>query len=309
MILDRIRWPRVAVCLAGFCIAAGCAQHASVATVSTTSPTKPLVVATTTTMAYFVRSVGGELVRVETIVPLGASPETYEPRPQDLVMVSHAALVVQNGAGLEAWLGKVLANSMRPGTKILTLSDGVPAHEFPAGSRITNPHFWLDPVYAQLYVREIATAVQGIDPVHAATYQRNAAAEIARIQQLDTWIRSRIAQLPASDRAMITFHDAWYYFDRRYGIRDLGSVVSSPGKEPSAAQFAALIAKAKAAHMHAIFGEPEYSPRLVQQLADSAGIRTVTNLYDDSLGTTPSLSSYEGIMHYDVDTIVNALHG
>src|SRR5579864_3006434 len=211
------------------------------------------VLATTTTMAALVRTVTADRLHVDTLVPLGASPETYEPRPQDLVKVSRAALIVQNGAGLETWLAKILSSARPSGVKVLTLSDGI-AHAFTAStSGYANPHFWLDPLYAQIYIKEISGALSALDPSGATGYRNNAVAERRRLQQLDGWIRTRIATVPPQRRVMITFHDAWLYFDRRYGIRDLGSIVSSPGKEPSAAEFAALIAKAKANNVHAIF--------------------------------------------------------
>ena len=106
---------------------------------------------------------------------------------------------------------------------------------------------------------------------------------------------------------MICFHDAWYYFDKRYGIRDVGAIEPSPGQEPSAGAFAQLIAQAKASHVRAVFAEPQFSPKLARQLAEGAGIATVTDLYDDTLGTTPALSTYEGLMRFDVARIVEAL--
>jgi manganese/iron transport system substrate-binding protein len=156
-------------------------------------------------------------------------------------------------------------------------------------------------------VRKIARALASVDPQNATHYNANAAAETRRLSELDRWIRRRIATIPPQNRAMIAFHDAWYYFDGRYGIRDIGAVESFPGKEPSAGELAALIATAKKNNVRAIFAEPEFSPKLAKQLAEGAGIKTVTDLYDDSLGTTPELSTYEGLMHHDVDTIVEAL--
>jgi len=262
------------------------------------------VIATTSTLASLVKAVADDRVHLDTLVPLGASPETYEPTPRDLVSLEHAGLLIENGAGLEAWLTKTIESARNPALQVLVLSSEIPGMQ---DGHYANPHFWLDPVYAQIYVKEIAAGLSRLDPAGAPLYQRNASAESKRLQQLDLWIRGQIASIPPQDRVTITFHDAWYYFDRRYGIRDLGSVVTSPGKEPSAAEFAALIAKAKANHVRAAFAEPEFSPKLINELASSANIRTVTNLYDDSLGRTPQLSTYEGMLRYDVNTIVGAL--
>jgi ABC-type Zn uptake system ZnuABC Zn-binding protein ZnuA len=313
MILDKKRRAGVFALLLGVALT-GCSRSPGSASLATTPahsgnavPAIKTVVATTTTLAALVTPVAGDRVQVHALVPVGTSPETYEPKPHDIVLLEHADLLVENGAGLEAWLTKVISSARSSTLQILVLSDGIPGIGGASSGQFVNPHFWLDPVYAQIYVKEIATALSRTDPAGTAIYVRNAAAEIRRLQALDAWIRGQVATIPPQNRVTITFHDAWYYFDRRYGVRDLGSVVDSPGKEPSAAEFAALIAKAKAYHVRAVFAEPEFSPKLINQLAASANIRTVTSLYDDSLGQTPQLSTYEGMMHYDVQTIVNAL--
>lgn len=314
MILDYIRSGlALALALGGLCACS--ATHVPqakplAATAPGTDVGSPNVVVTTTTIAALASSVAGSRIQIHTLVPLGASPETYEPTPRDVVMLEHADLLIENGAGLEAWLQKIIASARSPRLSVLVLSSGLPVMSSSGASApngFGNPHLWLDPAFAQAYVRRISDALVRLDPAGAAIYKRNSAAQLQRLRSLDVWIRSRVSTVPPADRVMITFHDAWFYFDRRYGILDLGSVVTAPGREPSAADFAALIAKAKANHVRAIFGEPEYSPKLVEQLASSAHVRIVANLYDDSLGQSPQLSSYEGMLRYDVDTIVQAL--
>lgn len=273
---------------------------------------RPVVVATTTTLAALVVPVAGDFASVHALVPVGVSPETYEPTPRDLVELSRATLVVENGAGLDGWLDKLIKSSATH-ARVLVLSAVItrPRDSTSAGSGTRppplNPHFWLDPNYAELYVAEIGRALAHADPAHATAYRANAAAEIGRLAKLDAFIRRRIATIPPNRRVMIAFHDAWYYFDKRYGIRDVGSIESSPGKEPSAADLAALIALAKSSGVRAIFAEPEFSPRLARQLAEGAGVKTVTDLYDDSLGATPDLATYGGMMRHNVETIVGAL--
>jgi ABC-type Zn uptake system ZnuABC Zn-binding protein ZnuA len=174
-------------------------------------------------------------------------------------------------------------------------------------ARAQNPHFWLDPLRASAYAATIAGALERADPRHAAAYRANLKQTQARYRALDRWIARRVATIPPGQRVMICFHDAWYYFDKRYGIQDVGAIEPSPGQEPTAGAFARLIATAKAYHVHAVFAEPQFSPKLARQLADGAGIATVADLYDDTLGTTPALSTYEGLMRFDVARIVEAL--
>src|SRR5260370_39752775 len=91
------------------------------------------------------------------------------------------------------------------------------------------------------------------DPADARNFQTNANRETAEIAQLDIWIRAKVATVPARQRAMICFHDAWYYFDRRYGIKNVGSIEVSPGQEPSPGYFARLVGLAKSNGVRVIF--------------------------------------------------------
>jgi ABC-type Zn uptake system ZnuABC Zn-binding protein ZnuA len=314
MILDKVMPPAARVVLIGaFALAAvACGRQTAPGGSAGTTPvasaggSKIKVAATISTLAALVEAVGGDNVDVFSIVPVGVSPETYDPAPQDLVKVARAQLIIENGAGLELWLQKLLTSAANSQARVLVLSDGMPMVGADVEGSI-NPHLWLDPIYAQQYVRKIAAALREIDPAHAAAYSANERTEIAKLAVLDRWIRGQIATIPPDQRAMITFHDAWLYFDRRYGLRDIGAIERSPGQQPSAAGLAALIKQARDNHVHAIFAEPQFSPKLAAQLAASAGITTVSDLYDDTLGTTPQLQTYEGMMRYDVDTIVKAL--
>jgi ABC-type Zn uptake system ZnuABC Zn-binding protein ZnuA len=145
------------------------------------------------------------------------------------------------------------------------------------------------------------------DPAGAATYRANAAALDARLAGLATRIRAQIATIPPAGRNMIVFHNAWLYYNRRFGLRTLGEIEEVPGSEPSAAHLAQLVDAARAFHVKAIFAEPEYNPKLVETLAHSAGIATVAVLYDDSVGTSPQTRDYVSMLETDTATIVGAL--
>lgn len=304
MILDKT----MSFGLAGLLIVAlaGCAQKSDQVASGTAAARRPSaqlnVVATFSTLGAIVADVGGDRVSVTSLVPVGAAPETYEPAPSDIVRLEHADLVFENGAGLETWMDHLLRSVNAP-QKLVVLA---PQAAIASEGRI-NPHYWLDPAYAASYAAKTAAALERIDPAGGAVYRRNLAATRAKYAALDRWIRSRVATVPSDRRVMICFHDAWYHFDARYGIRDVGAVEPVPGEEPSARAFAQLIADAQRYQVHAVFAEPQFSPKLAQQLASGAGISTVTDLYDDTLGGTPALSTYVGLMRYDVNRIVEAL--
>ncbi len=258
------------------------------------------VVTTFSTLNSFVEGVGGNRVNVQNLVPVGASPETYQPSPQDVAALSGAQLVVENGAGIEAWLQHTIQSAGNTHMRVLVLSDGL--------SKIDrNPHLWMDPVLARAYVDKIRAALDQLDPAHKTEYDRNAAAYGARLVALQGWIATQIATIPREQRAMIVFHNAWDYYNRRFGIQTVGVIELSPGQDPNPAYIAALVDSARKHHVRAVFAEPEYSPKLAQTLAKSAGIRIVSNLYDDSVGNDPRVHDYTSMLRYDTSVIVQAL--
>ncbi len=257
------------------------------------------VLATTTLLASLASDVGRGRAEVTSLLPVGASPETYQPAPADMVRVHAAALIVENGAGLESWLAPML-RSGAPHTPIVNCSDGLPIVA-------ANPHLWLDPEYARHYATAIRDGMIAADPAGAATYRANAAALDARLAALTTRIRTQIATIAPANRNMIVFHNAWLYYNRRFGLRTLGVIEEIPGSEPNAAHLARLIDLARAAHVRAIFAEPEYNPKVVNAVARSAGIRRVALLYDDSVGTSRLTRDYISMLDTDTATIVGAL--
>jgi ABC-type Zn uptake system ZnuABC Zn-binding protein ZnuA len=170
-----------------------------------------------------------------------------------------------------------------------------------------NPHLWLDPTYARHYVAAMRDGMSAADPAGAAVYRANAAALDGRLAALGAHIAARIATIPPAQRNMLVFHNAWLYFNRRFGLHTLGEIEETPGSEPSAAHLAQLVDAARAVHLRAIFAEPEYNPKLVRTLARSAGITTVAVLYDDSVGTSPQTRDYISMLETDAATIVAAL--
>jgi len=258
------------------------------------------VVTTISTLNSLVQGVGGDLVSVRSIVPVGASPETYQPTPQDVAMLSGARLLVENGAGLESWLSKMLATAAAPGLKVVVCADGLHVKN-------DNPHLWMDPVNARHYVLAIRDGLIAVDPKNAPTYRKNARAYNAKLVALQKYIQAKIDTLPPSHRYMIVFHNAWQYYDDRFGLTTLDFVERNPGQEPNPQHIASIIDLAKAHHVHGVFSEPEYSPKILYAIAQGAGVKVVENLYDDSIGTDPRVGDYISMLTFDTNEIVNAL--
>ncbi|HLI95876.1 MAG TPA: metal ABC transporter substrate-binding protein [Candidatus Baltobacteraceae bacterium] len=264
------------------------------------SAAKINVVTTFSTLNSFVQGVGGDRVQVQNLVPVGASPEEYQPTPQDIATLSNAQLVVENGLGIEAWLQHLLENAANRNARILVLSDGLAHIDH-------NPHLWMDPVNARTYVGKIRDALVEIDPTHKAEYTANAKAYDTRLTALQTWVGKQVATIPPRQRAMIVFHNAWAYYNRRFGIDTIGIIELNPGQDPNPAYIGQLVDLARQHHVRAVFSEPEYSPKLAQTLAKSAGIQIVSNLYDDSIGNDPRVHDYVSMLRYDTGVIVQAL--
>jgi ABC-type Zn uptake system ZnuABC Zn-binding protein ZnuA len=257
------------------------------------------VLATTTLLASLASDVGRGRAQVTSLLPVGASPETYQPTPADIVRAHSAALIIANGAGIEAWLTPMLQSGASH-TPVVNASDGLPIEA-------ANPHLWLDPRYAQYYVAKMRDAMIAADPAGAATYRANTAALVIRLKDLEKRIRVQIATIPRANRNMIVFHNAWQYYNARFGLHTLGVIEEVPGSEPSAAHLAQLIDLARSHHVRAIFAEPEYNTKLVNAVARSAGIPHVAMLYDDSVGTSPQTRDYISMLDTDTATIVQAL--
>jgi ABC-type Zn uptake system ZnuABC Zn-binding protein ZnuA len=272
------------------------------------APRSITVVTTTTVFADLIANVGGDLVAVTSLVPKNGDVHTFEPKPADVRAVAGAKLLVMNGLGLDDWLEATIANAAPPGTPLVKLAVDLPGVVLLAGEGggSPNPHLWLDVSYAKLYVDRIAEALAAVDPAHAAEYRARHDAYVARLVALDGAVRSQIATIPEANRKVVMFHDAFSYFARAYGITIVGVAVPAPGQDPSAGYSAQLIAAIRAAGVKAIFSEAQFPTRLVDQLATETGARVVADMYDDSLGDPP-VSSYEALMTWDVDRMVEAL--
>ena len=272
------------------------------------------VVATTTVFADLVREAGGAAVRVTSLVPAGGDPHTYAPTPSDVRSIAGADLVVMNGLGVDDWLKPLVAEAKRPLSALVELGPVEPGVTYLAGiggaaaggAGAVNPHLWLNVAYAELYVQRIVAALQAAAPAKQAALRVSGDAYLARLAALDAAIRAQIATLPAANRKLVSYHDAFPYFAAAYGLTIVGTVVPAPGQDPSAGQVVALIDAIRASGVKAIFSEAQFNPKVEQQLAAEAGVTVVSNLYNDALGAPP-LDTYEAIMRWNADRVVEAL--
>jgi ABC-type Zn uptake system ZnuABC Zn-binding protein ZnuA len=265
------------------------------------------VVATTTVLGDIVRQIGGSHVDVASLVPPGGEVHTFDPTPTDLTRVAEAELIVMNGLGLDEWLGRLALDSGTTATTTV-LAEGLDGVEYLSGheDEAVNPHLWLNVRYGIAYAERVGEALALVDPDHAAAYEAGTAAYTARLADLDAWAREQLAAIPAEDRRIVSFHEAFPYLAAAYGLEVVGTVIDVPGQDPSAGEIAALIDAIRASGAKAVFSEAQFNDQLARTIAEEGGVSVESDLYSDSLGDPPA-DTYEGIIRWDVERIVAAL--
>lgn len=267
-------------------------------------------VATFSVIGDLVEQVGGNRVRVDSIVPLGGDPHTWEATPREARNLAAADILFYNGLGLEIWVDRLIENTARQDLPVVVLSEGLTplagpkftAHSHEQG----DPHFWLDVQHAMTYVERIRDALIDVDPNNRDYYQANAAEYLQELVELDQWITKQIQTIPAENRQIITYHDAFGYLANRYGLTISGFLVTNPDREPSAREMGEIIGRLQEFARPVIFIEPQLdsSARYAQAIAQEVG-GDVAYLYSDSL--SQEVSTYKAMMEHNGKTLVEAL--
>ncbi|MGV2980154.1 metal ABC transporter substrate-binding protein [Camelimonas sp. ID_303_24] len=280
------------------------------------------VVASFSILADLARQVGGERVEVAALVGPGGDVHVFSPAPADAKRIAAARLIITNGLALEGWLPRLISAS---GAKapVVVASKGVNAahldgdgshHDHDHGATQKHdhggldPHAWQDVANVRTYARNIRDGLIAVDPAGRAVYEKNAAAYLARLDDLDADIRRRMAAIPADRRRIITTHDAFGYFGRAYGLGLIAPQGLSTDTEASAADVARVVRQIRAEKAPAVFLENIADPRLMQRVARETGVKPGGQLYTDSLsppdGPAPT---YIDMMRRNVETLENAL--
>ncbi|MDX6560935.1 MAG: hypothetical protein QOD65_749 [Gaiellales bacterium] len=275
----------------------------------------PDVVATTTQIGDWARAIGGDAVHVHQILQPNTDPHEYEPRPADVEAVAGAALVFESGDRLDAWMGTVISNA-GGSPHVVDLGAQVPVRLAgesggPGASRY-DPHWWHDPRNAEAAVAAIRAALVAADPAHASVYRANAGAYLKRLRALDAGIRACLARVPATQRKLVSDHDAFNYFAHRYGIAIVGAVIPSQTTQAqaSAADIAGLVRLVHREHVRAIFPESSLSPKLAEQIARETGARADYTLYGDTLGPSGSPgATYLSMEQANADAMLRGFTG
>ncbi len=267
------------------------------------------VAATTTQLGDLARAVAGSRAGVRQILEPSSDPHAYEPRPSDVKAVTGAEVVLRSGGDLDAWLGDVLANAGSD-ARTITILDDLPAPRRDAGG--IDPHWWQDPRNAVAAVQRIRDALSAADPAGRATYDANATRTLARLRALDSAIAGCMRRIPASERKLVTDHDALGYYADRYGIEVIGTVIpaNSTQAQASAGEVARLVRTIRSAGVATIFPESSVNPKLTRAIARDAGARVGPALYADTLGAEGSPgATYIGSLRANTQALVAGFSG
>jgi ABC-type Zn uptake system ZnuABC Zn-binding protein ZnuA len=281
----------------GLVLLAAC--QASAAPVSQEGQIKVLTLSSF--LADMAQQVAGDRLEVETLVPIGVDPHTFQPTPQDVTKIANSQVLIANGAGLEEWLGEIIDNA---GGKRLVIEAAQGLSGPP--SRPGDPHFWLDPNYGIHYVEQIRDGFIAVDPQGEAIYTQNAAQYIQELGELDAWIVEQVEMVPVEQRLLVTNHESFGYFADRYGFQIVGTIIpsSSSGSSPSALQLVQLLEAIKATNSPAIFLESGTNPELAEQVAQEAGVELIVDLLTHSVEPP---GGYIDMLQYNTSAIVAAL--
>lgn len=273
------------------------------------------VVTTTPDLHSLVLAVGGPHVDAVTLVPPGSDAEAYVPRPQDLERLRGARLVVRIGLDYDLWLDRLLRQAGRPellrggpghvdtsgAVALLDVKDGGlggGAHAHGAG----NPHYWLDPTNAEIMTGHITEALARLDAPNARYYEQRRLQFLGQLgQRVRDW-QTRLA--PLAGQPLLTYHNNWPYFARRFRLRFAGTIEPRPGVAPSPAALAALLRQMREQRIGIIVRHPQEPLRDVEFLARKAGARVA--VLAASVGDLPAARDFLSLFDTNVAALLAA---
>ena len=256
-------------------------------------------VATIHPLAAILRELVPNATRVSVLVPPGASPHTFEPRPSDLRAVQSARALFFVSSELDGWATRLPAVR-----KIAVLDRIPPEHRLPTApdGKGTDPHFWTDPVTVKASLPGLTGVLCTLEEADCAVVRSNAERFSAELERLDREVHELLE--PVRGAPVVLFHPSFRYFLRRYGLDLAGVIEPSPGKEPTPRSLTSLVKTVRATGAKVVFTEPQLPAGPAAALAEAAAIRVAVL---DPLGGTPGRSGYAEIVRYNARILREAL--
>lgn len=278
----------------------------------------PNVASTVAPISSIIRNVGGSRINLRGIVPNGTNSHTFEPAPSDAILLSQADIVIVNGLDLEIPTIALAEANAKPGSEIVTLGDKTITEadyaydfSFPEDAGKPNPHLWMNVPYAIAYAGIAAeTLIQRL-PNEASYITDNLNRYLAVLETLDVGIMEAVQTIPEQNRKLLTYHDSWAYFAKRYGMTVIGAAQPSDFSEPSAQEVAGLIDQIRESGVPAVFGSEVFPSPVLEQIAEESGATYIDQLRDDDPPGEPNAPehTYIGMMLKDMELMIPALGG
>lgn len=268
----------------GAAAGAALALLAFVAPASAQTPDRPKRIVTTFTILQDIaQNVAGDKAIVESITKPGAEIHDYEPTPLDIVKAQAADLVLWNGLGLERWFERFFQGVKNVPSAVVT--EGIVPMGIAEGpySGKPNPHSWMSPANAVVYVENIRKALVKLDPANAPTYDRNAAAYTAQLKALDAPIAATLAKIPADRRTLVSCEGAFSYLAKNYDLKELYLWAINSDEEGTPQQIRKVVDQVRKSKIPVVFCESTVNDRPMKQVAKETKARYGGTLYVDSL--------------------------
>ena len=241
------------------------------------------VVTTFTIIQDMAQNIAGDAATVESITKPGAEIHDYEPTPKDIVKAQSADLVLWNGLNLERWFEKFFQNVKdKPAVVVTEGIEPMSINEGPYTGN-PNPHAWMSPSNALIYIENIKNALVKYDPQNKETYEKNAALYAQKIKELDKPLREKLAQVPEAQRWLVTSEGAFSYLTRDYGFKEAYLWPINAEQQGTPQQVRKVIETVKANNIPVVFSESTISPKPAKQVAKETGAKYGGVLYVDSL--------------------------
>lgn len=265
-------------------------------------------VASFSVLADIVKEVGGDHVKVKSLVGPDGDPHSFEPTPQDSQALATADVVFVSGLGLEGWMDRLISASEYKG-KVIVSSQGIATRSMEEdGKSITDPHAWNSMKNGVVYATNVMNALIAADPQDEAYFRQRGSAYINQLTKLDNWAAVSFAGIPQEKRKVLTSHDAFGYFGQRYGVSFMSPVGFSTESEASASDVAGLITQLKTSHIHSYFIENQTDPRLVKQIASASGAQPGGELYPEALTKKGGAAdTYTAAFKHNVEVMVASM--
>ncbi len=265
------------------------------------------VAASFSILGDLVSQVGGERIRLVTLVGPDQDAHVFQLTPADIQKLAGTRLFFVNGLGFEGWLKRLQQASNYQG-KVITVTAGIKPLGLAGDSHghqdHADPHVWQDPHRVKQMVANIRDALSEADPQGRSYYRSRADDYNRQLDALLEWSRNRIASIAEPKRVVLTSHDAFGYLGQRFGIRLVSPQGVSTEAEASARDVAALIRLMKQSGIRAVFMENISNPRLIEQIARETGVKPGARLYSDALSASPAAAGYLGMYRHNIDVLV-----